>query len=95
MNRRNERLLAWLMEEDSEEDIEDPSFRADDIESNRSSEHSHHFTDTEQSEEEGEVSLGNQLCYIGKNGSTKWNYNPIRSNVRTRAHNIVSKEKAP
>lgn len=97
MDRRDERILAWLMEEDLEEDIEDPSFRADDIESDRGSEHSHHFTDTEQSssELEGEVSsilLGNQLCYVGKDGSTKWNYNPTRSNVRTRAHNIVEKQ---
>jgi hypothetical protein len=85
------------MEEDLEEDIEDPSFRADDIESDRASKHSHHFTDTEQSssELEGEVSsisLRNQLCYVGKDGSTKWNYHPVRSNVRTRAHNIVENQ---
>ncbi|VVC95794.1 unnamed protein product [Leptidea sinapis] len=95
-DRRDEQVLAWLMEEDLE-DIEDPSFRADDIESDRDSEHSHHSTNTEQSssEVEGEVSsisLGYQLCYVGKDGCTKWTYNPLRSNVRTRAHNIVEKQ---
>ncbi|KAF9417452.1 hypothetical protein HW555_005455 [Spodoptera exigua] len=95
-NRGDEQILAWLMEKGLE-DIEDPSFRADDIESDRGSEHSHHSTNTEQSssEVEGEVSSispGNQLCYVGKDGCTKWNYNPLRSNVRTRAHNIVEKQ---
>lgn len=33
-DRRDEQVLAWLMEEDLE-DIEDPSFRADDIGSDR------------------------------------------------------------
>lgn len=89
MNRRDERILAWFMEEDLEEDIEDPSFRIDDIESDRTSD-SHYFTNTEQSssEVEGEVSsisLGNQLCYVGKD-------HPVRSNVRTRAHNIVENQ---
>lgn len=47
-DRSDERVLAWLVEEDLE-DIEDPSFRADDIESDQGSEHSHHSTNTEQS----------------------------------------------
>ncbi|KAH9638824.1 hypothetical protein HF086_012777 [Spodoptera exigua] len=95
-NRGDEQILAWLMEKGLE-DIEDPSFRADVIESDRGGEHSHHSTNTEQSssEVEGEVSSispGNQLCYVGKDGCTKWNYDPLRSNVRTRAHNIVEKQ---
>lgn len=36
-DRRDEQVLAWLMEEDLE-DIEDRSFRTDDIESDRDSE---------------------------------------------------------
>ncbi|KAF9405818.1 hypothetical protein HW555_013600 [Spodoptera exigua] len=95
-NRGDEQILAWLMEKGLE-DIEDPSFRADVIESDRGGEHSHHSTNTEQSssEVEGEVSSispGNQLCYVGKDGCIKWNYDPLRSNVRTRAHNIVEKQ---
>lgn len=35
MDRRDERILAWFIEKDLEEDIEDPSFRADDIESDQ------------------------------------------------------------
>ncbi|GBP88973.1 hypothetical protein EVAR_87745_1 [Eumeta japonica] len=85
-DRRDEAgILAWLMEDDSE-DIEDSSIRADGIESDRGSEHSDHFTDTEQSssEAEGEVSsisLANQLCYVGKDGSTKWNA-PAKSSAK-------------
>lgn len=50
MNRdqRDERVLVWLMREDFE-DIEDLSFRTDDIESDQGSEHSHHSTNTERS----------------------------------------------
>ncbi|GBP17184.1 hypothetical protein EVAR_17303_1 [Eumeta japonica] len=54
-DRKNERILAWLMEKDLE-DIEDPTFRANYTKGDRGSEHSHHFTDTEQSSSEVEES---------------------------------------
>lgn len=56
MDRREQQILAWIQENDSE-DIEEEVFRADIIESNGESEHSDHHTDTEQSsteDDEGE-----------------------------------------
>ncbi|GBP40881.1 hypothetical protein EVAR_88942_1 [Eumeta japonica] len=46
MDRQEQQILAWL-EEDDLDNIEEESFRNDDIESDAESEHSRHNTDTE------------------------------------------------
>ncbi|GBP77888.1 hypothetical protein EVAR_54271_1 [Eumeta japonica] len=73
-DRRDEGILAWLMEDDSE-DIEDSSIRADGIESDRGSEHSDHFTDTEQSSSEAEE------IYPGKQPIGPYKYDNTASAV--------------
>ncbi|CAG4967977.1 unnamed protein product [Parnassius apollo] len=90
MDKREQQIVAWLMEEGTDE-IEDPDSRIDKAESDGDSDHSEHCTDTEQSscEDEGENYSSQSehgLYYLGKDKITKWNY---RTNIRTRSHNIV------
>ncbi|CAG4987361.1 unnamed protein product [Parnassius apollo] len=48
MDKREQQIVAWLMEEGTEE-IEDPDSRIVKAESDGDSDHSEHCTDTEQS----------------------------------------------
>ncbi|CAG5045412.1 unnamed protein product [Parnassius apollo] len=93
MDKREQQIVAWLMEEGTEE-IKDPDSRIDKAESDGYSDHSEHCTDTEQSscEDEGEIYSSQSeygLYYLGKDKITNGNYRPQRTNIRTRSHNIV------
>ncbi|CAG4986035.1 unnamed protein product [Parnassius apollo] len=93
MDKREQQIVAWLMEEGTEE-IEAPDSRIEKAESDGDSDHSENFTDTEQSscEDEGENYSSQSergTYYLGKDKMTKWNYRPQRTNIRTRSHNIV------
>lgn len=57
------------------------------------------ISDTEESEvseDEGNADLNVEgPFYVGKNGTTRWSYTPVKANTQTRAHNIVTKLPGP